>query len=112
MDAMAQFSVCQRCTTQRFGRAPREYRCSFTPTCPPSGESFMSERTVGRAVFPGSFSARDGVLIAEGTTGLDYTDGATVEDRMLQQVSAASDLSVLSPELRALITDWPTRYLS
>ncbi len=48
--------------------------------------------------------------MAEGTTGLDYSDGATVEDRMLQQISAASDLSVLSPEIRALITDWPSRY--
>ncbi len=70
----------------------------------------MSEVNSGRAVFPGSFSVRNGVLVAEGTTGLDYTDGATVEDRMLQQVSAASDLSVLSPEIRALITDWPSRY--
>ena len=50
------------------------------------------------------------MLVADGITGLDYSDGAAVEDLLLRQVSATRDLSVLSPELRALITDWPTRY--
>lgn len=38
-----------------------------------------------------------------------YSDGADIEAWLLQKIRAASDVSVLSPELAALATDWVTR---
>ncbi len=39
-----------------------------------------------------------------------YTDGDAVEAALLARVRAAEDRSVLSPELSAAVTDWPSRY--
>jgi len=39
-----------------------------------------------------------------------YTDGENVEAGLLALLRATSDRSVLSPELRAAIRDWPTHY--
>ncbi|MFP5414241.1 MAG: hypothetical protein ACLGG1_04375, partial [Gammaproteobacteria bacterium] len=39
-----------------------------------------------------------------------YSDGDAVEARLLAWVRAVVDRSVLSEELRAGITDWPSRY--
>lgn len=39
-----------------------------------------------------------------------YSDGAAVEARLLAWVRAVADRRVLSEELRAGITDWPSRY--
>ena len=39
-----------------------------------------------------------------------YSDGEAVEERLFQLVAECSDRSVLSAELAARITDWPTRY--
>ena len=40
----------------------------------------------------------------------DYSDGAHVEQALLEAVEACSDRSSLSPELAGRIVDWPTRY--
>ena len=47
-----------------------------------------------------------GIRVLEST--LDYADGA--EDRLLEILGRADDLSSLSDELAAQIDDWPTRY--
>lgn len=39
-----------------------------------------------------------------------YSDGSEVERRLLDSVRSVGDRSVLSPELRLKITDWPSRY--
>jgi SAM-dependent methyltransferase len=39
-----------------------------------------------------------------------YTDGDTLEAALLARVRSAADRSVLSPELGAAVTDWPSRY--
>lgn len=39
-----------------------------------------------------------------------YSDGSEVERRLLESVRSVVDRSVLSPELRLRITDWPSRY--
>lgn len=39
-----------------------------------------------------------------------YSDGDAVEERLLARVRATADRRVLSEELRAGITDWPSRY--
>ena len=43
-----------------------------------------------------------------GAPPVDYSDGA--ESRILDLVRNARDLSVFSPELAALVSDWPTEY--
>ncbi|MEQ1779591.1 MAG: class I SAM-dependent methyltransferase [Nitrosomonas sp.] len=42
--------------------------------------------------------------------GIAYSDGDEVEQRIAQVVDTATDLSVLSSELRSHCTDWPTKY--
>lgn len=49
-------------------------------------------------------------LPAAGAPSFAYTDGAEVEQRLFEIVRCAQDRSVLSEELRAAITDWPSRY--
>lgn len=44
------------------------------------------------------------------STGFSYSDGAEFEERILGQLQEASDLSVASDELQALIQDWPSEY--
>ena len=39
-----------------------------------------------------------------------YSDGGDVEQRLLDSVLSVGDRSVLSPELRQKISDWPSRY--
>ncbi len=39
-----------------------------------------------------------------------YSDGEAVEENLYRLVAECSDRSVLSEELAAKITDWPTRY--
>lgn len=46
----------------------------------------------------------------QGFDGIDYSDGQEIEKRIFNIISEASDLSVLSEELRLQITDWPTEY--
>ncbi len=49
-------------------------------------------------------------LPADGVPQFNYTDGAEIERRLLEVMRGARDRSVLSEELRAAITDWPSRY--
>ena len=51
-----------------------------------------------------------GLWIRPGTAAdWSYTDGDVVERALLEAVESCSDRSTLSPELAALIHDWPTR---
>lgn len=43
-------------------------------------------------------------------TSIDYSDGTETEDNIAALVQSCQDRSVLSDELRALCTDWPTTY--
>lgn len=45
-----------------------------------------------------------------GYVGIPYTDGEKIESNIARIVSQASDLSILSVELRQHCTDWPTIY--
>ena len=45
-----------------------------------------------------------------GYDGIAYSDGDEVEQRIAHIVKTATDLSVLSSELRNHCTDWPSRY--
>lgn len=49
-------------------------------------------------------------LPAAGAPSFGYSDGAEVEQRLFDIVRSARDRSILSEELRAAITDWPSRY--
>ena len=42
--------------------------------------------------------------------GTSYSDGDDVEQRILSIVDQVKDLSILSNELRAYCTDWPSLY--
>ncbi len=53
-------------------------------------------------------NADSGIWERPGATPIPYVDGA--ESRILDIVRNARDLSVFSPELAALISDWPTEY--
>lgn len=55
-------------------------------------------------------NASDGVWQRPGHVAFAYSDGDDVENRIGAIIGAASDLSVLSTELRAHITDWPSNY--
>ena len=46
----------------------------------------------------------------ENYEGIAYSDGDEVEQRLLNLIGQASDLSVLSDELRQHCTDWPSSY--
>jgi len=43
-------------------------------------------------------------------SGIGYSDGTDVESRLLEQLQSASDLSVLSVELKRLCVDWVSTY--
>jgi GT2 family glycosyltransferase/SAM-dependent methyltransferase len=53
---------------------------------------------------------RSQVWIRPGYEGIAYSDGDDAELRIGKAIEAASDLSVLSKELRAQMTDWPSLY--
>ena len=50
------------------------------------------------------------VWSAPGYGGIAYSDGDEVENGLAQAIREAEDVSVLSPELRRKIHDWPTLY--
>lgn len=50
------------------------------------------------------------VWMHPGSSQIDYSDGDSVEARLLRILSAASDVSCASEELRRSITDWPSQY--
>lgn len=51
-----------------------------------------------------------GVWSRQDYTGIAYSDGDEVEQRIASIINEASDLSVLSSELRQHCTDWPSLY--
>jgi len=57
-----------------------------------------------------SLDPENGIWIRPGFTGIDYSDGQEVEERILSIMTGARDRSVFSDELRSQITDWPTEY--
>ena len=59
---------------------------------------------------PYSLDTKNGVWQRSGHTTFAYSDGDEAENRINAIVSAASDLSVLSTELRKHISDWPSNY--
>ncbi|TFZ05158.1 class I SAM-dependent methyltransferase [Ramlibacter henchirensis] len=50
------------------------------------------------------------VWSAPGYAGIPYSDGDEVENSLAAAIREAQDVSVLSPELRRRIHDWPSRY--
>jgi SAM-dependent methyltransferase len=54
--------------------------------------------------------SQHGVWKRPGHTDFSYSDGDEVENRIVSILNNASDLSVLSTELQAQITDWPSNY--
>ncbi|AOW12660.1 hypothetical protein LPB72_16660 [Hydrogenophaga crassostreae] len=52
----------------------------------------------------------NGVWQRPGHVAFSYSDGDDVENRISAIIGAATDLSVLSTELRTQITDWPSNY--
>ena len=46
----------------------------------------------------------------EGYRPIPYSDGPTIEERLLQIIQSASDRTTLSAELAASISDWPSEY--
>lgn len=62
------------------------------------------------SVPPYQKSATDGVWQRPSIDTFAYSDGDEVENRIASILTAASDLSVLSGELRTHITDWPSDY--
>jgi SAM-dependent methyltransferase len=50
------------------------------------------------------------IWTSTGYTGIDYSDGDDVEAEIARVIEQASDISVLSAELRSHCTDWPSLY--
>jgi hypothetical protein len=51
-----------------------------------------------------------GIWHRQDFNGITYSDGDEVERRLLDIINNASDLSVLSDELKPHCTDWPSLY--
>jgi SAM-dependent methyltransferase len=51
-----------------------------------------------------------GVHLREGYGGIEYSDGADIEDRLLRDVLSCTDLTDGSDQLRRRIVDWPSEY--
>lgn len=61
--------------------------------------------------FPADFEERNGVWRPRDTAALTaYSDGDAAEEGLRAILAGARDLASDSPELRAAIRDWPTRY--
>jgi GT2 family glycosyltransferase/2-polyprenyl-3-methyl-5-hydroxy-6-metoxy-1,4-benzoquinol methylase len=56
------------------------------------------------------FDATEKIWINPNYKGISYNDGDEIENRIAAIVNNASDLSVLSTELRQYCTDWPSLY--
>ena len=57
-----------------------------------------------------SYNEQTSIWIRQEYTGIAYSDGDEVEKRIASIVSSATDLGVLSGELRPHCTDWPSLY--
>ncbi len=56
------------------------------------------------------FDTQTGVWLRPGYAGIAYSDGENVERRIAAIIERASDLTVLSEELRRHCSDWPSFY--
>ena len=56
------------------------------------------------------YEPQGGVWAHPGFAGIAYSDGDEVEQRLAQLIAQATDLRVLSDELKQHITDWPSLY--
>jgi 2-polyprenyl-3-methyl-5-hydroxy-6-metoxy-1,4-benzoquinol methylase len=56
------------------------------------------------------YNVKDSTWIRSGYDGIAYSDGDDVEQRIASIIVTASDISVLSSELRQYCTDWPSIY--
>ena len=54
--------------------------------------------------------AKKGIWSRPGYTGIAYSDGDEVEDRIAEVIEQAVDITVLSTELRQHCIDWPSLY--
>ena len=59
---------------------------------------------------PYQYQEAHGIWRRPDFTGIAYSDGTDVEGRLLEQLQSASDLSVLSVELKRLCVDWVSTY--
>ena len=53
---------------------------------------------------------QSGIWASPDFTGIAYSDGDEVEQRLARLIAATTDRSVLSDELKQHITDWPSLY--
>jgi hypothetical protein len=65
-----------------------------------------------KSTFPSRYVDKEGVFVpAKGDTQpFDYSDGDQHENHLLQIIGNAKDRSLYSPEMKAGIKDWPSRY--
>lgn len=56
------------------------------------------------------YTPETGVWTHPGFAGIAYSDGDEVEQRLARLIAQATDLQVLSDELKQHITDWPSLY--
>lgn len=70
--------------------------------------SLATEATVAR--WPGDFQRVRDFYQSRFLQPLPYSDGDAVEQAMLDDLRATKDRSLFSPEVAALIRDWPTLY--
>lgn len=57
-----------------------------------------------------TFDEQTGIWENPGFSGIAYSDGDEVEQRLAKVIADAADLSVLSDELKQHIIDWPSHY--
>ena len=56
------------------------------------------------------YNDQDSIWVRPGYAGIAYSDGDEVEQRIASIINNASDLSILSDDLRQHCTDWPSLY--
>lgn len=70
----------------------------------------MKERGMAAELRRDGYELSSGIWMRPGYGGIAYSDGDETETRIASIVASVTDLSVLSVELRAHCTDWPSTY--
>ena len=94
-------------------RQVREHALHFLRTRENPVEPWAEARRVDPAKLPlGTFVLDEGsrVRLHPEYQAFPYSDGQAVEERLLQVLTEATDLSTMSRELVTKITDWPSEY--
>ena len=94
-------------------RHVREQALHFLRTRENPVEPWAEARRVDPAKLPlGTFVLDEGsgVRLHPEYQAFPYSDGQAVEERLLQVLTEAADLSTMSRELVTKITDWPSEY--